>query len=177
MIAVALLIEIPCLWAGELPVIKNLPIPDFQNRTQDAQPYDFDAPPQGMFRSITMAEGFEEEVGFRQTHEIVPVKPTEQFAADAPGIFIVFSLHQHYQGFKVFGRCLPEGVPGIEPGRIVSEDAMHIALEDESGYLQLLPPNGRWTPGRYKVEIHAGEQVSEMSLVGTMRFTVTGGGK
>jgi hypothetical protein len=49
---------------------------------------------------------------------------------------------------------------------------MYIALEDETGYLRLLPPKGGWTPGRYKVEIHAGEQVNEMSLVGTMRFTV-----
>lgn len=165
------------LWAGELPITKNLPIPEFQNRPEDAKPYDFDAPPQGMFRSITMAEGFEEELGFRQTHEIVPVKPTERFTADTPAIFIVFALHQHYQAFKIFGRCLPEGIPGIEPGTIVSEDAMHMALEDESGYLKLLPPKEQWTPGRYKVEIHAGEQVSEMSLIGTMRFTVTEAGK
>lgn len=172
-IMAALLIANPALLgAGELPITKNLPIPEFQNRPQDTTPYDFDAPPQGMFRSITMAEGFEEELGFRQTHEIVPVKPTERFTADTPAIFIVFALHQHYQAFKVFGRCFPEGIAGIEPDTIVSEDAMHMALEDESGYLKLLPPNAQWTPGRYKVEIHAGEQVSEMSLIGTMRFTV-----
>jgi hypothetical protein len=49
---------------------------------------------------------------------------------------------------------------------------MHIALEDESGYLKLSSPPSGWKPGRYKVEIHAGEQVNEMSLMGTMRFTV-----
>ena len=163
------------LLAGELPITKNLPIPEFQNKPQDATPYDFDAPPQGMFRSITMAEGFEEELGFRQTHEIVPIHPTERFSADTPAIFIVFTLHQHYQAFKVFGRCFPEGVPGIEPGTVVCEDAMHMALEDESGYLRLLPQKERWAPGRYKVEIHAGEQVSDMSLIGTMRFTVVAG--
>lgn len=173
---IAALIAAPApLRAGELPITKNLPIPEFQNRPQDAKPYDFDAPPEGMFRSITMAEGFEEELGFRQTHEIVPVHPTERFAADTQAIFIVFALHQHYQAFKVFGRCFAEGIPGIEPGTIVSEDAMHMALEDESGYLKLLPPKEQWTPGRYKVEIHAGEQVSEMSLIGTMRFTVVKG--
>lgn len=176
LIALAVLIAGPAsIRAGELPITKNLPIPEFQNRPEDAKPYDFDAPPQGMFRSITMAEGFEEELGFRQTHEIVPVKPTERFTADTPAIFIVFALHQHYQAFKVFGRCFPEGIPGIEPETIVSEDAMHMALEDESGYLKLLPPKEQWAPGRYKVEIHAGEQVSEMSLIGTMRFTVVAG--
>lgn len=168
----ALVLGCPSAWAGELPLTRNLPIPEFQNKTEDAKPYDFDAPPEGMFRSITMAEGFEEELGFRRTHEIVPVKPTERFSADAQAVFIVFHLHQHYQAFKVFGLCLPEQVPGIEPGTIVSEDAMHMALEDETGYLKLFPPEGGWKPGRYKVEIHAGEQVNEMSLVGTMRFTV-----
>lgn len=176
LIVLAALIPGPAfIWAGELPITKNLPIPEFQNRPEDAKPYDFDAPPQGMFRSITMAEGFEEELGFRQTHEIVPVKPTERFAPDTPAIFIVFTLHQHYQAFKVFGRCFPEGIAGIAPETIVSEDAMHMALEDESGYLKLLPQKEQWTPGRYKVEIHAGEQVSEMSLIGTMRFTIVAG--
>ncbi len=158
--------------AEELPLTQNPSITDFQNRAQDARPYDFDAPPQGMFRSITLAEGFDEELGFRRTHEIVPITPTEQFRPDAPGIFIVFTLHQHYQAFQVFGRCYPESVPGLDPRTMIGQDAMYIALEDESGYLKLSPPPGGWKPGRYKVEIHAGEQVNEMTLMGTMRFTV-----
>ena len=166
-----------CCWCGvllaeELPILKDSSINDFQNRSEDAKPYDFDAPPQGLFRSITMAEGFEEELGYRRTHEIVPLKPTERFSPDAPGIFIVFTLHQHYQAFQVFGRCYPESVPGLDPHAIIGQDAMYIALEDESGYLKLSSPQGRWKPGRYKVEIHAGEQVNEVSLMGTMRFTV-----
>jgi hypothetical protein len=160
------------VWAEDLPLTKNLPIPDFQNRAQDAKPYNFDAPPEGMFRSITMAEGFEEELGFRRTHEIVPVKPTERFSPDVPAIFVVFQLHQHYQAFQVFGRCYAEDVPGLPDHALVGQDAMYIALEDETGYLKLFPPDGGWKPGRYKVEIHAGEQVNEMSLVGTMRFTI-----
>jgi hypothetical protein len=160
------------LLAEELPILKDSSINDFQNRSEDAKPYDFDAPPQGLFRSITMAEGFEEELGYRRTHEIVPVKPTERFGPNASGIFIVFSLHQHYQAFQVFGRCYPESVPGLDPHTVIGQDAMYIALEDESGYLKLSSPQGMWKPGRYKVEIHAGEQVNEVSLMGTMRFTV-----
>lgn len=164
--------------AEELPITKNTPIPDFQNRQQEGSTtYDFNAPPQGMFRTITMAEGFEEELGYRRTHEIVPVKPTEQFRSNASGIFIVFTLHQHYQAFQVFGRCFPESVPGHDPQQVVGQDAMYIALEDESGYLKLSPPQGGWEPGRYRVEIHAGEQVNEMSLMGTMRFTILADGK
>jgi len=178
LILIALLTAVaPAALAEELPLTRNLPIPEFQNKAQDAKPYNFDAPPEGMFRSITMAEGFEEELGFRRTHEIVPVKPTERFSSATPAIFIVFSLHQHYQAFQVFGHCFPEDVPGLSAETLVGQDAMYIALEDETGYLKLFPPQGGWLPGRYKVEIHAGEQVNDMSLVGTMRFTVVATGK
>jgi hypothetical protein len=180
--ALAIITVLLCLWSGyahseDLPITRNSSIPDFQNNEKDTTPYDFDAPPRGMFRSITMAEGFDEEPGFRRTQEIVPVKPTEQFRPDAAGVFIVFQLHQHYQAFKIFGRCFPEAVAGLDPHTIVGEDAVYIALEDESGFLKLTPPEGGWRPGRYKVKIHAGEQVNEVSLVGTMRFTIVASGK
>ena len=171
-VIVIALSSLPALQAAELPIIKNAPIQDFQNRQQDVIPYDFDAPPQGLFLTITTAEGFDEELGFQRTHEIVPVKPTDQFRPDTPAVFIVFHLHQHYQGFQVFGHCFPEVVAGLDPTVMIGEDAMHIALEDDTGYLRLSPPQGGWKPGRYKVEIHVGEQVNEMSLMGTMRFTI-----
>ncbi|MFI5248110.1 MAG: hypothetical protein ACHQWV_06125 [Nitrospirales bacterium] len=171
-VIVIALSSLPALQAAELPIIKNAPIQDFQNRQQDVIPYDFDAPPQGLFLTITTAEGFDEELGFQRTHEIVPVKPTDRFRPDIPAVFIVFHLHQHYQGFQVFGHCFPEAVAGLDPTVMVGEDVMHIALEDDTGYLRLSPPQGGWKPGRYKVEIHVGEQVNEMSLMGTMRFTV-----
>ena len=47
-----------------------------------------------------------------------------------------------------------------------------ITMEDESGYLKLSSPLGGWKPGKYKVEIHVGEAVNNISLVGTMRFSV-----
>jgi hypothetical protein len=163
---------LPALLAAEVPITKNPPVSDFQNRLQDVTPYDFDAPPRGLFRTITTAEGFDEELGFHRTHEIVPVQPTDRFRPNTTAVFIVFHLHPHYQGFKVFGRCFPETVAGLNPSVMIGQDAMHIALEDDSGYLTLSPPQDVWKPGQYKVEIHVGEQVNETSLMGTMRFTV-----
>lgn len=161
------------LWAEDLPLTRNVPIPDFQNRAESAKPYNFDAPPEGMFRHIVLAEGFDEELGLQRTHEIVPVRPAEQFPAGPKPVFIVFELHQHYQSFQVFGRCYPEEVAGLDGRTVVADDAMYIALEDQTGYLKLFPAEGGWKPGRYKVEIHAGEQINDMSLMGTMRFTIT----
>ena len=126
--------------AEQPPITEHVPMSEFQNRSDEVPAYDFDAPPQGMFRSIVMAEGFDEQMGRYQSHEIVPLKPTDEFFADAQAIYVVFSLHQHYQAFTIFGRCRPEGIHGLDPATIVAEDAMHIALEDESGYLRLSSP-------------------------------------
>ncbi len=167
---------LPCtgiVQAEELKLTPNVPIPEFQNRQQDIKPYNFDAPPEGMFRAIQAAEDIDEELGFRRTHEMVPVRPTEQFRPNSPAVYLVFQLHQHYQSFLVFGRCFPEQVAGLDPAMLVAQDSMYIATEDESGYLKLSPPPGGWKPGRYKVEIHVGEQINELSLMGTVRFTVT----
>lgn len=172
-----------CLWvafassgavvtAEELPLTHNVPIPEFQNRIYDTQQYNFDAPPEGMFRSIVLSESFEEELGFHRTHEIVPLRPTDQFQSVTAPVFIVFKLHQHYQSFSLFGLCYPETVAGLETDTLVSQDAVHVALEDDTGYLKLTAPPEGWKPGRYKVLIHAGEQVNDMTLMGTMRFTV-----
>ncbi|NJN70164.1 MAG: hypothetical protein HC801_07725, partial [Nitrospira sp.] len=100
--------SVQCAAAEELPLTENVPISEFQNQSDETKAYDFDAPPQGMFRSIVVAEGFEEQLGWHQAHEIVPIKPTDVFPMDARTIHIVFSLHQHYQAFNVFGLCRPE---------------------------------------------------------------------
>lgn len=157
---------------ADLPITRNVPIQEFQNRVEDVRPYNFDAPPEGMFRSIQFAKGFEEELGFRRSHEYVPVETTDVFLPDSPSIFIVYQTHQHYESFQVMGRVYPEQVDGLDPQTIIAEDAVYMAVEDESGYLRFFPPAGGWKPGKYKVEIHVGWQVNQVSLIGTMRFTV-----
>lgn len=173
-IILAVLSNTAPLVAEEFPLTRNVPIPEFQNRAQDTHQYNFDAPPEGMFRSIVLAEAFEEEFGSQRTHEIVPIKPTEQFQSESAPVFIVFKLHQHYQSFQLFGLCYPEDVAGLDNETVVSQDAMYVALEDDTGYLKLLAPREGWKAGRYKVLIHAGEQVNDMTLMGTMRFTMAG---
>lgn len=111
-------------WSEDLPLTRNVPIPEFQNRQADVKPYNFDAPPEGLFRAIEVAEGFEEEVGFRRQNEIVPVNPTNQFRSNAKPVFIVFQLYQHFQGFNIFGVCYPEAVPDLDPKTVVARDTI-----------------------------------------------------
>ena len=156
------------------PLTRNVPMQEFQNRAEDAKPYNFDAPPEGLFRTIQLAEGFEEQMGIRRTHDIVPVSVTDSFQPDS-AVFIVFSVYQHLDSYQVSALCYPEHVPGFQSQTLLAEDAMYVALEDDSGYLRLDAPPGGWKPGRYKAEIHVGWTINEISLIGTMRFTVMDG--
>src|SRR6476660_6976424 len=97
--------------------------------------------------------------------------PTESFRPDS-SVYMIFRLHQHLESFQVFGLCYPEEVAGLDPRTLLVQDTMLIALEDETGYIKLDSPSGVWKPGRYRVEIHVGWRVNEISLMGTMRFTV-----
>jgi hypothetical protein len=158
-------------YAEDFVLTPNMPIDQFQNR-HDGKPYNFDAPPEGMFRTIAFAEGFDEEVGFRRQTEIIPLNPTSEFHSLTNPVFIVFQLYQHFQSFKVFAVCYPEEVASLNTDTAIARDTALITLEDESGYLKLSPPPGGWKRGKYRVEIHVGEQVNNISLVGAMRFTV-----
>ena len=150
---------------------RNVPIQEFQN-LGDLPSYDFDAPPAGIFREVSFAEDFDDDLGFRRAHTISPVNPTDVFYSDTPVIYLVFALHQHYDSFQLTGLCFPEQIDGLDPTTVLAQDTVYLALEDESGYIQLAAPDGGWKPGTYKVEMHLGWEVNDISLIGTMRFTV-----
>jgi hypothetical protein len=158
--------------ADDLVLTPNTPIDQFQNR-HGGKPYDFNAPPEGMFRTIALAEGFDEEFGFRRQTEIVPRNPTNEFHSPTKPVFIVFELYQHFQSFKIFALCFPEAPSSVDSEEAFAQDTALITLEDETGYLKLSPPAEGWKTGKYKVEIHVGEAINNISLVGTMRFTIT----
>lgn len=84
----------------------------------------------------------------------------------------MLQLYQHVQSFKVFAVCYAEQVASLDAQRAMVWDTALITLEGESGYLKLPPPREGWKTGKYKVEIHVGEHVNNISLVGAMRFTV-----
>ena len=158
--------------ADDFVLTPNLPMEQFQNR-EGGKAYNFDAPPEGMFRAITLAEGFDEEFGFRRQIEIIPLNPATEFHSSNKPVFVVFQLYQHFQSFNVFGVCYAEHVASLDSQVVVARDTALITMEDESGYLKLSPPVGGWKTGSYRVEIHVGEQINNISLIGAMRFTVT----
>ena len=134
---------------------------------------DLDQPPEGLFYHLDFAKSYEDDEGIRRGHFVVPIKPNTVFPSDNQPIFLVFRVHQHYGVYQVFGRLYPEHVDSYDPQTLLDEDAMHLATEDDSGFLQFDPPDNRqWPPGSYRVEIFVGFEASSVNKMGTMRFSV-----
>ena len=131
-----------------------------------------DRHPEGLFSLIVTAHGHEMVMGNARSFQIIPVKPSETFAADVPEIFVVFQLHQHESEFKVYGRWVVEKGEGALANQVLGTDVMLLMTEDESGYLSLKRPSTGWPVGDYKVQIFTGTGISDMDPIGTVRFKV-----
>ena len=133
-----------------------------------------DERPGGLFLHITLAENFEEDLDFRRGHRYYPINPTEKFSPDALAVHVVFRVFKHYSAYQVIGRLFPERVPGFSGDTFTDEEIAYLAVEDESGYLKFFAPSqAGWIPGLYRVDIFVGYEASDVTRMGTLRFTVT----
>lgn len=149
------------------------PLDYYKHPTPDAAHLP-DQPPGGLFRQITLAESFEEELDVRRGHHYYPVRPTEVFPSDAFAVHVVFRVFQHYSAYQVIGRVFPEQVPGLSGETFTDEETAYLAVEDESGYLKFFAPSQEgWIPGRYRIELFVGFEANEVTHMGTLHFTVT----
>jgi hypothetical protein len=160
-LALALFLVSPSLALSDPPAAN----PDDRNGFEDRHP-------EGLFISIVTAHGQELVMGKTRSYEIVPVNPTDTFTADVPEIFVVFQVLPHYSNYQVWGRWVVEKSEGSLPGTVLGQDVMLLALEDDYGYLSLKQPGSGWPQGDYRVEIHVGFKISDISKVGTLRFKV-----
>jgi hypothetical protein len=131
-----------------------------------------DKHPEGIFRSIVTAYGEELVMGQFRSFEIIPIKPSETFTPDTPEIFVVFKVHPHDGEYQIWGRWFLERGDGLPPNASLGTDVMALAQEDDSGYVSLKRPPAGWPIGDYRVEIHTGFAISDISRVGTVRFKV-----
>ena len=132
-----------------------------------------DERPGGLFRHITLAESFEEDLDFRRGHRYYPIKPTDEFSYDALAVHVVFRVFKHYSAYQVIGRLFPEHVPGLSANTFADEETAYLAVEDESGYLKFFAPSrDGWMPGLYRIDIFVGYEASDVTRMGTLHFTV-----
>ncbi len=160
-----------------IPSVPEERVPDpldyYKNPAQNSSDFT-DETPSGLFRHITVAESFEEEMDFRRGHQYYPIKPTEEFSPNTLAVHVVFHVFKHYSAYQVIGRLFPEKVAGLSGDTFTDEETAYLAVEDDSGYLKFFAPskNG-WSPGLYRIDIFVGFEANDLTRMGTLRFTVT----
>ncbi|MGB0911671.1 MAG: hypothetical protein ACPGYT_15030 [Nitrospirales bacterium] len=156
----------------DIPSPTRKKIPTQESLADLKPPIDSDQPPTGLFYHLDFAKGFEEDRDLHRGHFVIPINPSSTLPADERPVFLVFRVHQHFAPYEVFGQLFPEKVSTLDPDSLIDKDAMHLATEDDSGYLQFDPPLEQWPPGTYKVKIFVGFEASQFNLRGTMRFSI-----
>ena len=150
---------------------ENVPAP-YDGYSQSPTVSPSDKKPGGLFLSLDFAEGVEEDQTIRRGHIYLPVNPTNTFSPQAPSVYLVFLAHKVLASYQIIGRLFLETETGVDPTQWLDEDIVHLATEDESGFLKFFPPGGTWQPGQYRVDLYLGFMANPANKMGAMRFTI-----
>lgn len=128
--------------------------------------------PQGLFRGVVTASGFEVDDSRAGLHKVKAIGPTDTFPADAPEIYVVVEfLQSTFDLFRLVGRFILEDPEGKPIGTLLHTDKAQFMNEDTGGFLLMRQPTGGFPVGSYRVEIHY-ETVNDISLLTFARFKV-----
>ena len=98
-------------------------------------------------------------------------KPTTTFAVDVPKIYAFFRTKGTEKGDKLRSVWIAEDVGDAAPANTKIDEASLAADQDDfSGAFSLSKPTKGWPPGKYRVEIYAGDDLAE-----TLKFTIKAG--
>lgn len=104
-------------------------------------------------------------------HEFIPLNPSDSFAASQPDIYLVFSLvSASYDAVPLSAQCVLETADMSTA--VLAQDRVMTAMNDQSGYFLLTPPEAGWTPGLYRCGLFAGERTSAYTQVDEVRFRI-----
>jgi hypothetical protein len=128
--------------------------------------------PQGLFRKVVTARGFEIDDSRAGLHNVKAIGVTDTFPADSPEIYVVVEfLQSAFDIFRLVGRFILEDPDGKPVGTLLHTDRAQFENEDTGGYLVMKQPPGGFPVGNYRVELHY-ENVTDMSLIKLARFRV-----
>jgi hypothetical protein len=127
----------------------------------------------GMFRRIVTARGADLDESRAGLHEMRAIGVTDTFTPDTPAVFVVAELlTSAFHMFRITGRFILEDPDGKPIGTLLHTDRAQFEKEDTGGYLTMKRPPGGFPVGTYRVEIHYGELVNDISLLTLTRFKV-----
>ena len=106
-------------------------------------------------------------------HDFIPLKPNDTFPTVQPEIYLVFGLvSASYDAVPLTARCFIESSELSPEPRMVAQDQVMTAMNDQSGYFMLARPPAGWTTGLYRCGLFAGERTSAYTQVDEIRFRI-----
>ncbi len=129
-------------------------------------------PPTGFFTKLTLAHGVQDVKDVFQTDRYKPDKPASTFNSDVGTIYMVFDLLPRENPVHIIGQLYLDKGEGRPNEQLLYDREVYLTTSQDSGFLELGPPEEGWILGNYKVKIHLGEKVTEASQLGTLRFKV-----
>ncbi|MCS6896417.1 MAG: tetratricopeptide repeat protein [Nitrospira sp.] len=106
-------------------------------------------------------------------HDFIPLNPSDTFPPTQPEIYLVFGLvSASYDAVSLAAQCAIEWGDGRQDRRVVVQDRVMTATNDQSGYFMLTRPATGWPPGLYRCSLFAGERATAYTLVDEVRFRV-----
>jgi hypothetical protein len=128
--------------------------------------------PIGFFTKLTFAQGVQDVKDIFGTDRYKPEKPASTFTSDVDAIYMVFDLLPRENPVHIIGQLYLEKGDGRANDKLLYDREVYLTTSQDSGFLELGRPEGGWIPGSYKVKIHLGEEVTEASQLGTLRFKI-----
>jgi hypothetical protein len=126
-------------------------------------------PPTGFFTKLTLAHGYQAVKDVFQTDRYKPEKPSSSFQSDVDAIYLVFDLLPRENPVHIIGQLyLDKG----SKEEFLKEEEVYLTTSQDSGFVEFTRPVEGWIPGNYKLKIHLGEQVTQASQIGTLRFKI-----
>ncbi|MCP9472166.1 MAG: tetratricopeptide repeat protein [Nitrospira sp.] len=106
-------------------------------------------------------------------HDFIPLNPGDTFPTTQPEIYLVFGLvSASYDAVPLAAQCFMESDGQREGRRVVAQDRVMTATNDQSGYFMLTRPATGWMPGLYRCGLFAGERANAYTLVDEVRFRI-----
>ncbi|MDP9097676.1 MAG: hypothetical protein M3N48_01595, partial [Verrucomicrobiota bacterium] len=97
-------------------------------------------------------------------------KPTTVFTADTPEIWATFKTKGAKKGDKLRGEWIADEVGEAAPAHTkIFEKILTLEGDTDAGYFTFLKPTKGWPPGKYHLDIYAGDE-----LTTTVKFTIEG---
>jgi len=127
----------------------------------------------GLFNRIVTARGADIDPGRAGLHMVKPIDMTDTFPSSAPEVYVVIELKQSaFDMFRMIARFILEDPSGEPVGTLLYTDRAHFEFSDTGGFLMMKRPRGGFPIGNYRVELHYGEEVNDLSLLTLVRFKV-----